>query len=56
LFVKPVFGLDVQYFLLDDIAISVGYNFSKNFGLSSGDEKLNFNNSQLQFGVLMSLN
>jgi hypothetical protein len=56
LFIKPVFGLDVQYFLLDDIAISMGYNFSKNFGLSSGDEKLNFNNSQLQFGILMSLN
>ena len=56
LFFKPIAGLDVQYFLLDDIAIGIGYHYSKNFGLSSGKEDLNFNNSQLQFGILMSLN
>ena len=56
LFFKPIVGLDVQYFLLDDIAIGIGYHYSKNFGLSSGEEDLNFNNSQLQFGILMSLN
>lgn len=56
LFVKPSIGLDMQYFLLDDIALNVGYNYSKNFGISSGNEKLNFNNSQLQFGILMTLN
>lgn len=56
LFFKPILGLDVQYFLLDDIAIGIGYHYSKNFGLSSGEEDLNFNNSQLQFGILMSLN
>lgn len=56
LFVKPVFGLDVQYFLLDDFAISMGYNFSinsKRGESSNGNEKLNFNNSQLQFGILI---
>ena len=56
LFFKPIVGLDVQYFLLDDIAIGIGYHYSKNFGLSSGEEDLNFNNSQLQFCILMSLN
>ena len=56
LYIKPLIGFDAQYFLLDDIAIGVGYHFSKNFGLSSGDQKLNFTNSQLQFGILMSLN
>ena len=56
LFFKPIIGLDVQYFLLDNIAIGIGYHYSKNFGLSSGEQDLNFNNSQLQFGVLMSLN
>ena len=56
LFFKPIIGFDVQYFLLDDIAIGIGYHYSKNFGLSSGEQDLNFNNSQLQFGILMSLN
>ena len=56
LFFKPIVGLDVQYFLLDNIAIGIGYHYSKNFGLSSGEQDLNFNNSQLQFGILMSLN
>jgi hypothetical protein len=39
-----------------DFAIGLGYHFSKNFGLSSSEEKLNFNNSQLQFNLVMSLN
>ena len=56
LFFKPIVGLDVQYFLLDDITIGIGYHYSKNFGLSSGDEDLNFNNNQMQFGILISLN
>ena len=56
LFIEPIDHYDVQYFLLDDIAIGIGYHYSKNFGLSSGEEDLNFNNSQLQFGILMSLN
>ena len=56
LFFKPLVGFDMQYFLLDEIAISIGYTYSKNFGLNSGEQDLNFNNSQLQFGILMSLN
>lgn len=56
LFIKPIFGIDAQYFILDEIAIVLGYNFSKNFSLRNYDEKLNFNNNQLQFGVLISLN
>ena len=52
LFFKPIAGLDVQYFLLDDIAIGIGYHYSKNFGLSSGKEDLNFNNSQLQLSLI----
>ena len=57
LFFKPLVGFDMQYFLLDEIAISIGYTYSKNFGLSnSSPQTLNFDNSQLQFGILMSLN
>ena len=54
LFVKHTIGLEVQYYITSDVAIGIGYNFIKNYGLSSGDENLNFNNRQLQFGILMS--
>ncbi len=56
LFIKPGVGLDLQYFLLDHIAVGLTYHLSKNFAMSSGEEELNFNNNQLQFGLLMSLN
>ena len=54
LFFKHTIGLEVQYYITSDVAIGIGYNFIKNYGLSSGDENLNFNNRQLQFGILMS--
>ena len=54
LFVKHTIGLEVQYYITSDVAIGIGYNFIKNYGLSSGDENLNFNNRQLQLGILMS--
>ena len=47
---------DAKYQINSDFAIGLGYHFSKNFGLSSSEEKLNFNNSQLQFNLVMSLN
>jgi len=56
LFVQPIIGLDAKYQINSDFAIGLGYHFSKNFGLSSSEEKLNFNNSQLQFNLVMSLN
>lgn len=56
-FLRPKIGLEFQYFLLDDISIGMGYNYSKNFGImNSSEQKLNFNNSQLNFKILMSLN
>ena len=51
IFFKPMIGVDVQYFLLDNMAVCFGYRYSKNFGLSSGDEDLNFNIRQLQFAI-----
>jgi hypothetical protein len=54
LFVKYTIGLEVQYYLINDVAIAIGYNFIKNYGLSSGDENLNFNNRQLQFSIFIS--
>jgi len=54
-FIKPVVGLDLQFLFSNNIAINLGYNLSKNLSFSS-KERLNFNNQQLQFGVLMSFN
>jgi len=54
LFIKHVSGLQFKYYLIDHIAIGISYNYSKNYGLNTGNESLNFNNHQLQFGILMS--
>jgi hypothetical protein len=54
LFIKHVSGLQFKYYLIDHIAIGISYNYSKTYGLNTGNESLNFNNHQLQFGILMS--
>jgi hypothetical protein len=57
LFVQPIIGLDAKYQINDTFALGLGYHYSKNFGLTnSTPQKLNFNNSQLQFNLMMSLN
>jgi len=57
LFVQPIIGLDAKYQINSDFAIGLGYHYSKSFGLTnSTPQKLNFNNSQLQFNLVMSLN
>lgn len=50
--VAPKLGLTASYNVDNDIYLSLGYAYSKSFNLSnSTDEKLSFNNSQIQFGV-----
>lgn len=56
LFIKPIIGFDIQYVWYDDMIFCVGYNYSKNFGNSSNEEKLNFINSQIMFGISIALN
>ena len=57
LFVQPIIGLDAKYQISETFALGLGYHYSKNFGLTnSTPQKLNFNNSQLQFNIVMSLN
>lgn len=56
-FVQPLLGVDARYYILNSLALGVGYHYSKSFGLTnSSPQKLNFNNSQLQFNIIMSLN
>ena len=57
LFVQPIIGLDAKYQISETFALGLGYHYSKNFGLTNNTpQKLNFNNSQLQFNLVMSLN
>jgi hypothetical protein len=52
IWVAPKLGINASYNVDNDIYLSLGYAYSKSFNLSnSTDEKLSFNNSQIQFGV-----
>lgn len=52
LIVQPFVGFQARYYVLNDGYLSFGYNFSKSFNVTnSTNEKLSFNNSQLQFGI-----
>ena len=50
--VEPFLGVEARYFINDQIGLGLGYVYSKSFGVANSDtEKLNFNNSRLEFGV-----
>lgn len=52
LWIAPKLGITASYNVDNDIYLSLGYTYSKNFNVSnSSDEKLSFNNNQIQFGV-----
>lgn len=52
LWIAPKLGLTASYNVDNDIYLSLGYAYSKSFNVSnSTDEKLSFNNNQIQFGV-----
>jgi hypothetical protein len=52
LWIAPKLGLNASYNVDNDIYLSFGYAYSKNFNVSnSTEEKLSFNNNQIQFGV-----
>jgi hypothetical protein len=52
IWIAPKLGLTASYKIGNENYLSLGYAYSKSFNLSnSTDEKLSFNNSQIQFGV-----
>jgi hypothetical protein len=52
IWIAPRLGLTASYNVDNDIYLSLGYAYSKSFNVSnSNDEKLSFNNNQIQFGV-----
>jgi hypothetical protein len=52
LIIQPVIGFQTRYSIMEDGFLSVGYNYSKSFNVTNNtDEKLSFNNSQIQFGI-----
>lgn len=57
IYAQPIIGFDFRCQIINDIAVGLGYHYSKNFSLSnSTDQKLNFINNQLQFNLIISLN
>ena len=55
--VQPYLGIELKYEVTSGILLGVGYNYSKSFGVATGDaEKLNFNNSRFEFGILVPVN
>ena len=56
IWIAPKLGISASNNVDNDIYLSLGYAYSKSFNLSnSTDEKLSFNNSQIQFGVHFKL-
>jgi Outer membrane protein beta-barrel domain len=52
IWIAPRLGLTASYNVDNDIYLSLGYAYSKSFNVSnSTNEKLSFNNNQIQFGV-----
>ena len=52
IWIAPKLVLKASYNVDNDIYLSLGYSYSKSFNVSnSTDEKLSFNNNQIQFGV-----
>jgi len=52
LVLQPLIGLNLEYVITDYFSLSLGYNLSKAFNISnSTNEKLSFNNNQIQFGL-----
>jgi hypothetical protein len=55
IWIAPRLGITASYNVDNDIYLSLGYAYSKSFNVSnSTDEKLSFNNNQIQFGVHFS--
>ena len=54
--VEPFLGIEARYFISDGVGLGIGYNYSKSFGVATSDtEKLNFNNSRLEFGITVQV-
>lgn len=55
LFVTPKIGINILYYVTDDVGLSGGIHFSKALSIRGEieGEKLQFNNSALSFGVII---
>jgi hypothetical protein len=54
--VQPFAGINSQYNISRKFKLTMGYNFSKSFGLlNDSDEKISFNNHQFQLGFQISI-
>lgn len=56
LYITPRFGLNLLVNFSNEVSLLVGHNFSKAISASSsGDETVSFENSQLNFGIIIQI-
>jgi hypothetical protein len=56
LYITPRVGLNLLFNFSNEVSLTVGYNFSKAISASkSGDESVSFENSQLNFGIIIQI-
>ena len=55
--IQPFIGFETAFFVSNYVGITAGYSVSKNLSVSNGSpEDLSFNNSRIEFGIIIEIN
>ena len=55
--IQPFIGFEAAFFVSNYVGITAGYSVSKNLSVSNGSpEDLSFNNSRIEFGIIIEIN
>lgn len=55
--IQPFIGFETAFFVSNYVGITMGYSVSKNLSVSNGSpEDLSFNNSRIEFGIIIEIN
>ena len=55
--IQPFIGVEAAFFVSNYVGLTMGYSVSKNLSVSNGSpEDLSFNNSRIEFGIIIEIN
>ena len=55
--IQPFIGFEAAFFVSNYVGLTAGYSISKNLSVSNGSpEDLSFNNSRIEFGIIIEIN
>jgi len=55
--IQPFIGFEAAFFVSNYVGLTMGYSVSKNLSVSNGSpEDLSFNNSRIEFGIIIEIN